>query len=67
MVLNGELISVRLVDGISMLRDVRVISPEVALRTAEMWEAAEHSASRAILRSPLRLSESSSGTTQLSA
>jgi hypothetical protein len=43
MVLNGELISVRLIDGISVLRDVGVLSPQAALCTAEMWEAEERS------------------------
>jgi hypothetical protein len=41
LVLDGELISVRLIDGISVLRDVKVNSPEAAFCTAEMWESEE--------------------------
>ena len=44
----GELISVRLIDGISVLRDVKVNSPEAAFCTAEMWESEETKATRGL-------------------
>ena len=49
LVLDGELISVRLIDGISVRREVRVTSPEAALCTAEIWEAEEQRVMRAVL------------------
>jgi hypothetical protein len=41
MVLDGEQISIRLVDGRSVLQDVLVKSPETALRLAAIWEIEE--------------------------
>jgi len=57
LVLNGEVISVRLIDGISVLRECPVVSPEAALCTAELWEGEEKSILRTALRStPLPVS-----------
>lgn len=68
LVLNGEQISVRLIEGISVLREVRVISPEAALCTAEMWEVEEQSELRAVLRSTsFAVSASPIGITHLTA
>jgi hypothetical protein len=44
LVLTGEQISVRLIDGTSVLREVRATSAHAALRTAEIWEIEERRA-----------------------
>ena len=44
LVLTGERISVRLMDGISMLREVSATSAYAAFRTAEIWEIEERRA-----------------------
>ena len=44
LMLTGERISVRLIDGTSVLREVSATSAHAALRTAEIWEIEERRA-----------------------
>jgi hypothetical protein len=57
LVLTGDVISVRLIDGLSVVQEIRVTSPEAALRLAERWEVEEQRAMRLAAR-PLPLAVS---------
>ena len=65
LVLNGDVVLLRLSDGISVLHEVRVTSTEEAMRTAEMWEAEARRGAQATtlvtLTTPSRLVRLQSG------
>jgi hypothetical protein len=48
LVLNGEVVLLRLSDGISVLKEMKVTSTEEAMRTAEIWEAEARRAAQAV-------------------
>jgi hypothetical protein len=48
LVLNGEVVLLRLSDGISVLKEMKVTSTEEAMRTAEIWEAEARRSAQAV-------------------